>query len=110
VYLDAYKDYPWRLQRYTQEDQNSDRIRVLQKIIHPIMKAQVKMNSKVFWNPSQSFMRFKNFGGGSIGYLKITEDKALDAGVTKREGHSQLRRQSQVRRKYEISTQMWISS
>ena len=33
----------------------------------------------------------------SVGCLKITEDKALDADLTKREGQSQHRHKSQVR-------------
>jgi len=38
------------------------------------------------------------------------KDKALDAGLTKHEGHSQLGRESQVKRKNGISTQTRISS
>ena len=68
------------------------------------LKAQDMMKSKVFWNPSQSITGFKNFRGGYIGCLNIIEDKALDAGLTKCKGHSQLRRESQVRRKNGIST------
>jgi len=104
MYLDAYKDHPWRLQtvqQYTHEDQNPDRIklRVLQKIVRPITKAQIKIKSKVFRNPSQSSTGFKNFERGSANCLKIIEDKALDASLIKREDHSQLRRESQVRHK-----------
>ena len=48
------------------------------KIVGPITKAQVKMKSKVFRNPSQTTMGFENFREGSVGYLKITEDKAIN--------------------------------
>ena len=37
------------------------------------------MMSKVFRNPSQTTMGFENFGEGYVGYLKITEDKAINA-------------------------------
>ena len=52
------------------------------------MKAQIKIKSKVFQNPSQLTTGFENFGGGSVGCIKITEDKALDTDHTKRKGHS----------------------
>jgi len=34
-----------------------------------------------------------------VGCMKITEDKALDAELTKREGHPQLRRKFQIKHK-----------
>ena len=43
-------------------------------------------------------MGFKNFEGIFVGCLKITEDKTLDADLTKCEDHSQLKCESQVRR------------
>ena len=55
------------------------------------------MRSKVFQNPFQSTSGFENFVAGSVGCLKITENKALDADLTKCKGHTQLRRKSQVR-------------
>ena len=61
-------------------------------------KAQTKMKSNVFQNPSELITGFENFGGSSVGCLKITEDKVLDTDLTKREGHSQLRRKPHVRR------------
>ena len=38
------------------------------------MKIQVSMKSKVFRNPLQLIRGFKNFGGDSVDYLKITKD------------------------------------
>ena len=46
----------------------------------------------------------------TVGYLKITKDKVLDAYLTKCKGHSQLRHESQIKRENEISTQTWMSS
>jgi len=85
-------------------------LQALQKIVRPIMKVQVKIKSKVFWNPSQLTTGFENFGGNSVGCLNIIEDKTLDSGLNKHEGHSQLRRGSQVRCNNGISTKMQISS
>jgi len=58
-------------------------------------RPQIKMKSKVFQNPFQTTTGFENIGESSVGCLKITEDKALNADLYKREGHSQLRHESQ---------------
>jgi len=66
--------FPWRVQVVQQQNPDRIKLRILQKIANPIMKVQVNMKSKVFRNPSQSTWGFENFGGGSVGCLKITEE------------------------------------
>ena len=45
------------------------------------LPVQINMKFKVFRNLYQSTRSFENFGGGSVGCLKIIEDKASNANL-----------------------------
>ena len=66
------------------ETKNPEKVKfkISQKIVSPVLRALLlEEKFKVFRNPSQSTAEFENFEGGSVDFLKFTEDMSSESKV-----------------------------